>query len=43
MAQSRHGKGACWLLKQKNDQHQSSERQPAYFVVLKDRFGQSKP
>ena len=35
--------GAVLALTQKSDRHQSSERQPAYSVVLKDRFGQSKP
>jgi len=39
VAHGGHGKGPCWRLEQKNDRHQSSERQPAYSVVLKDRFG----
>jgi hypothetical protein len=43
MAHGWHGKGTCWRLKQKSDHHQRTERQPAYPVVLKDRFGQSKP
>jgi hypothetical protein len=43
MAHGWHGEGMCWRHKQKSDRHQSSERQPAYFIVLKDRFGRSKP
>jgi hypothetical protein len=36
-------KGPCWRLTQNSDQHQSSERQRAYSVVLKDWGGRSKP
>jgi hypothetical protein len=38
-----HGEHPCWRFKQKGNPNQSSERQPAYFVVLKDRFGRSEP
>lgn len=36
MAHGWHRKGPCWRVKQKSDRRQSSERQPAYSVVLKD-------